>query len=132
MLLTIFCIWFIGVFSIVYALVKLCRPGFSQETRSLVVKRHMLTIITYLICDLYTQVSIFKIFKLSEEYHTQYLDYWYVFVLKIIYINQGVPSCLIRLSEPYFYQIMLNKFKQNYRKCCMSREQRNRIREMTS
>ena len=45
--------WAISVLSIIYAIIKLCRPGISQELRILVVKRHIVTVITFVISNLY-------------------------------------------------------------------------------
>ena len=44
---------FSSIASIIYAFVKLCKPGISNETRKLVLLRHVLSIIGFLLSQIY-------------------------------------------------------------------------------
>jgi hypothetical protein len=55
---------FCGVFSIIYAYLKLSKPGISGSARSLVLKRHAAGIILYVLSGFYIAlVSFYNSFK---------------------------------------------------------------------
>lgn len=54
----LFIIWFVifillACYSTVYAACKIMRPGISAQVRSLILKRHILTIVVYMITNIY-------------------------------------------------------------------------------
>ena len=55
--------WMIAIISIFYGLIKLCRPGISYEIRSIVLKRHILTICVYILCNIYFMLGVIFIYK---------------------------------------------------------------------
>ena len=93
----------ISVFSVVYTCQKLSGPGISKEVRTLILKRHILTIVVYLVSNLYSIIFVVMMAKDDWANHTYQLDYWYVNMLKLIYGCQGFFIPISRLSEPYFY-----------------------------
>jgi hypothetical protein len=48
----------ISIVSVIYAIVKLCRPGISKESRKLVLIRHILSIIFFNISNLYIVIIL--------------------------------------------------------------------------
>ena len=46
-------LWILSVGSIVYGLVKLCQPGISREVRNVIMARHVVTILFFVIGNLY-------------------------------------------------------------------------------
>ena len=56
--MTVLILYFIVAFaSIVYAIMKLCQPGISKESQKLVLVRHVLCIIGFIIAQLYVFIS---------------------------------------------------------------------------
>ena len=55
--------YLLGTVSIIYAVVKLCRPGISQEMRTLVAKRHILSVLTFFVTNLYLATSVLLVFN---------------------------------------------------------------------
>ena len=80
--------WTMSLASILFAIYKLCRPGISQKLRSMIVKRHILTVIIFVVTNLYPTIGIFYVYN---------LEYWdhgfegkneiWVYVLKSLYIS---------------------------------------------
>jgi len=50
--------FFIAIFSIFYAFKKVCKPGISKETQKLVLVRHIISIICFMISQTYLISSI--------------------------------------------------------------------------
>lgn len=49
-----FTIYFVvGIWSTIFALQRLCKPGVSLEVRQLIIKRHISYIVCYLCCNIY-------------------------------------------------------------------------------
>ena len=104
------CIYFcIFLFSIVYTCKKLSGAGMSKEVRNLVLKRHILTTLLYLVSNSYLFATFF-ILEIPSWKNTEIsLDTWWTRTLKILFICQGFFIPLARLSEPYFYEILGHK-----------------------
>lgn len=97
--------------SIIYAIKQLLRPGISQEIRTVVFRRHVLSIICFIIAYAYFFMSVaidwFKIGNQQFNLHFRYLK-----VLKVIFILQGVYLPLIRFIEPAFYKVLKENMRQ--------------------
>ncbi|MFO0116326.1 MAG: hypothetical protein ACK521_01435 [bacterium] len=53
-MMTIFVSYFlIAIFSILYAFIKVCKPGISKETQKLVLVRHIISILCFMISQTY-------------------------------------------------------------------------------
>ena len=55
--------WVVSIASIVYGLVKLCRPNISQKVRMQVMLRHVVAIVFFLVAEFYLQIGSFIIFQ---------------------------------------------------------------------
>ena len=43
-------------------------------------------------------------------------------ILKILHVSQGIPMSLIRLTEPYFYELFIAQIKNVIRWLCESKK----------
>ena len=93
----------IFVYSIVFTCKSLSGPGMSKEARSLVLKRHIITNVAYLICNLYFILNSYMLAKDMENSMLMSSYDWYWKVLKFLFFAQSVIIPLLRLSEPFFY-----------------------------
>lgn len=84
----------------------------SKQVRRLVLNRHMATMLVYLLCNIYAFVSFLLI--VVDKWNTSggITNAWYVLVGKVLFASQGWLIPLMRLSEPFFYQILVQKFKK--------------------
>ena len=106
------CYFLVFLFSIVYTCKKLSGPGMSKEVRNLVLKRHILTTLLYLLSNTYLFATFF-ILALPEWKNMEIeMDTWWTRTLKIIFVCQGFSIPLARLSEPYFYEIIGHKMQK--------------------
>ena len=64
--LTILAFWFVSFASIMFALVKLCKPGISEDLRKMVVRRHILSVITFVVTTLYIWVGYAIIYRVDS------------------------------------------------------------------
>jgi hypothetical protein len=98
----------ISIVSIIYALVKLCRPGISKESRKLVLIRHILSIIFFNISNLY--IIIILLTWIFSEYikknNWNVVDNKWIGVSKIIFASQGIYLPILRLVEPFFFKTL--------------------------
>jgi hypothetical protein len=98
--------------SIIFSVIKLCKPGISQETRRIVIMRHITTILIFVLTNAYTTVSLFIV--LQKGYIDGTITYngrdepW-VFVLKFLFATQGFWNAVNRMTEPFFYSIFFEK-----------------------
>ena len=102
--------WVLGVASIVYGTLKLCRPGISQEVRRLIMARHVSSILFFTISQLYVQISSVYVTAISTDEVPDFDNFW-VYALKIVYGGQGLIVPFTRLAEPSFYPIAMQKIK---------------------
>ena len=87
-------------------------------------KRHVLTIVTHLICNAYMHIAFFLIVFDYERLYQNFINTWWIYMFKVLYISQGIPTFLIRLSEPYFYILFKRKIVKALKKICRSKEAR--------
>ena len=109
------CIYFIlFLTSVIYTWSKLRGPSFSKEVRYLVLKRHIITSCVYLLSNFYIFISMIMIlvWDLDQIYHShETTDSWYIKVFKIMFASQGFLIPILRLSEPFFFQVIVQKIK---------------------
>ena len=106
----VLCLFFlVFVVSVVYTCKKLSGPGMSKEVRNLVLKRHILTTVLYIVCNCYLFATFFILAMPAWTSSEKELDTWYTRALKLIFVSQGFFIPLARLSEPYFYEIVGHK-----------------------
>ena len=60
--------WLVSLASIIYVVVKLCKPGISSKIRRKVMIRHVTAIIFFNITEFYNEIGIFMIF--APKYRT--------------------------------------------------------------
>lgn len=122
-MISITCCWVISAISIVYGLVKLCKPNISQKVRQQVIIRHVVTIVFFVISQAYIQIGFFIIFSPTywdKPYPDLTSEHW-ASALKIIFAAQGIFLPLTRIAEPYFYQTVAKRTKafiQDINCCC--------------
>lgn len=75
-----------AIYSSFYAYIKLGKPGISVEIRTLVLKRHIIAIILYLVGNLYIfATSVAVVYNGAQGAATVYKP-WKIF-LKILYFS---------------------------------------------
>ena len=85
----------------------------SKEVRNLVLKRHILTTMLYLVSNSYLFATFFMLMLPSWNSGVERdLDTWWTRALKILFVCQGFFIPLARLSEPYFYEIVGHKIQK--------------------
>lgn len=100
------------IISVIYTFRKLSGPSMSKQVRNLVLKRHVVTMLVYFLCNIYVFVSFFLVVIKKWNNSGDISDAWYVLVFKILFASQGLLIPLMRLSEPFFYRIVLQKTKK--------------------
>ena len=103
----------IFICSVIYICRKLSGPGFSKEVRNLVLKRHIMTTVLWLITNTYTFINVSFILTRDMKDIMMYKgnNSWWACTLKIMFASQGFAIPLMRLSEPYFYTILTKKVR---------------------
>jgi hypothetical protein len=96
--------FFIAIFSIFYAFKKVCKPGISKETQKLVLVRHIISIICFMISQTYLISSI--IYVAIPPYKRDREGFQIVYVFKILFISQGIYMPILRASEPFFFDVI--------------------------
>ena len=116
----------VAIVSVLYALLKLCRPGISKEGQKIVLVRHVLSIFVFIIAQFY--VFICFVVKSSPNLETK--DYSgnikpFIAIFKVLFESQGIYVPLIRLSEPFFFSVILQNVKDilNLVFCCRRKQQ---------
>ena len=79
-------IFYIGIliYSVIYACIKLNEPGISNEVRKLVLLRHVMTMLTFLIVNLYKIVGACIAFMPRYAGEIPEIDNTYVRIAKIL------------------------------------------------
>ena len=105
------------LYSVVYTCRKLSQPGISEEVRYLILKRHILQEVAFLVCMIYVfsceWIILFQQWdKDSDDIVSPYesWDNWFSRLLKVLFRMQGYFIPLTRLSEPFFFLTI----KQSY------------------
>lgn len=95
---------------------------------SLVLKRHVLTSVVYLVTNLFffLNLAVLAFYKAGNLDAREALESWWVYMLKILFASQGFFIPLLRLSEPFFYQIVARKL----RSWCTVSEESKRLTEL--
>ena len=99
------------VFSLIYTWRKLRGPGMSEQVRSLVLKRHILTSVLYIFGNLYGFGCMALALQHGGGNQEGRYDSAFTRTFKILYAFQGFIIPLARLSEPFFFTIMVGKIK---------------------
>ena len=130
--LLVMAVWTCSIFSVIYGIMKLCKPNVSQSVRHLIIARHITTIIVFLLTQLYLQVGSLVIFTGKPE---NYLDGPFAVTLKILYGFQGFVLPLTRIYEPFFYSILVRKIRELHWPCidriCSDAVNRERLDDLT-
>ena len=109
------------IYSGVFAGTKLCRGGMSAEVRRKVMKRHVTFSIAYMFTMCYPFICsffIFNNFEIDAE-NGYYQDNLAILFFKVIFGFSGVIFPLLRLLEPFFYGVIIDKWTKIC--CCKSR-----------
>ena len=81
----------------------------------MVVKRHIFTVITFVITALYPTVGM--LFYFTNERFQRPIeridDQVWVFIFKIFFLLSGFLNAITRLSEPYFYTTLYKGIKES-------------------
>lgn len=100
---------FLAIFSIIYALIQLRNPGIGSQIKSLIFKRHIMTLFLYWIFQMYALMSVISIF-LSDKWDEKVNKSIVINTFKMIGSIQGFIIPILRASEPYFYQVIFKKY----------------------
>ena len=114
--------WTLSIFSIAYGALKLYSSGISKEALRVIMSRHVASILFFLVVELYIQISCFYVFNL-DTVQTIDIDNGWVDTIKILWLSQGLILPLTRLTEPFFFKIVIKRIKSIQWPC--SRSQRN-------
>ena len=104
------------IVSVIYTCRKLHGPGMSAEVRELVMRRHIVQIVAYIITFSYV-FSEFYAIAFSEQVRETLLvghKQWFYKILKTICICQGFINPILRLFEPAFFYIVKKKIVRAY------------------
>ena len=79
-------IFYVGIlaFSIIYACVKLSKPGISSEVRKLVLVRHIITMLTFFLVNFYKYFGASIALMPRYAGHIPEIDNTFVRVMKVI------------------------------------------------
>ena len=92
------------LFSIVYACVKLNQPGISREVRKLVLIRHVVTMVTFVLVNSYVIFGcMICLLPKYRTINTPEMNSATISGMKIIYQGQGLVLPITRITEPFFY-----------------------------
>ena len=111
---TFMCLFlFCFLLSVIYTCRKLNGPGMSKQVRQLVMKRHIITLVAYIIAYYYL-ISFQIIFAFADDEKRQEMftgsHFWLYKVLKLITACNGFYIPILRFSEPAFFNTLKKKF----------------------
>jgi phage shock protein PspC (stress-responsive transcriptional regulator) len=114
-LLIMYTAMFFGGFgSIIFAYMRLSKPGISASARTLILKRHAMSITVFIITNLSITVTIaYIVFGITMPNPEPSESLWWTILFKILYYLEGVISPLIRLNEPVFRVLLLKTLKSD-------------------
>jgi hypothetical protein len=114
MLFTYFVMVLGGIASIIFAYLRLSKPGISESARNLVLKRHAASISIYILTNLNIIVTlVYACFGLTFPNPTPSESPWWTITLKMMFYMEGVLSPLIRLNEPIFRLLIIKTIKED-------------------
>ena len=114
MLFTYFVMVLGGIASIIFAYLRLSKPGISESARNLVLKRHAASISIYILTNLNIIVTlVYACFKLEFPNPVPSESPWWTITLKMMFYMEGVLSPLIRLNEPIFRLLIIKTIKED-------------------
>ena len=109
--------------SIGYAYLKLSKPGLSRQVRSLILSRHLFTMLFFVIANAYLLMS-WTVCLLPRWHNLQTNEVkiddqptmirWLVYTGEFFFKSQGIFLSLLRFSEPLFFKILTQKMAN----CC--------------
>jgi hypothetical protein len=98
----------VSIYSVIYALWKLCKPGISKESRRLVLIRHILSIVFFNISQAYLIITLITwifLHELQAAGFNVYNNKW-IGISKILFASQGIYLPILRLVEPFFFKML--------------------------
>jgi hypothetical protein len=114
MLFTYFVMVLWGIASIIFAYLRLSKPGISESARNLVLKRHAASISIYILTNLNIIVTlVYSCFRLKFPNQEPSESPWWTITLKMMFYMEGVLSPLIRLNEPIFRLLITKTIKED-------------------
>ena len=124
--ITMFASYFlINIMSVLYALKKICKPGISKETQKLVLVRHVVSIFSFMVSQLYIigciVYAMIPNWVVTSNVHTA------VYTLNLLFISQGIYLPILRLSEPFFFHVIWQNLCALF--CCCCRKENNRDKD---
>ena len=75
----------IGPLTAVYACIMLSKPGINHEVRSLILSRHVQTMIFFLVVNLYAYIGFFIVLLPQYRGYQMHIKSNFVLVLKFLY-----------------------------------------------
>ena len=109
----VFATFFIISFaSIVYALKKLCRTGISKDSQKLVLVRHILSILGFCLAQTYLILCFFSM--ITPDWVLDMANRRLIKVLKVMFLTQGIYMPPLRLSEPFFFEVIKRNIKNAF------------------
>ena len=127
-LILVLIVWITSFGSIIYASLKLCKTSISQQTRKLMMARHIVCIVSFTLSNIYIQAGcVFYAVTNKSPYTTDY-DGALIMAMKISLGAQGLYLPLTRFFEPYFYTILASKVK--YLRCpCRNHAKQDKMQD---
>ena len=114
MLSTYFVMVLGGIASIIFAYLRLSKPGISESARNLILKRHAASISIYILTNLNIIVTlVYSCFELKFPNPAPSESPWWTISLKMMFYMEGVLSPLIRLNEPIFRLLIIKTIKED-------------------
>lgn len=103
-------LWCAGAWSIYYAILRLTKPGISGSERSLVLYRHAIGILIFLLTNFYVICGCFyEAFNFNMPSQIPSETPAWVKFLKALFLSEGLISPLVRLFEPAFRKSAANQ-----------------------
>lgn len=106
----------VSVVSVIYAWIKLSKPGVQSKIRHQILRRHIFSQLFYFLAMIYVELCEFWGTSGYRKQSHNHLNIWWINSLKIFFCFQGFFLPLVRLSEPYFYKQIRIKIRKLIRK----------------